>query len=126
MKVAQVFFYASLFSAATALAQQSNPFNGTWGVEFDSKKGAAREGTVVINDQGGTWEVLNHKKNNACAGRAAPIAIQRATDEELVFEISMSKALTGCKDKIATLKRADDKTLQGELDDGRQFKLVRQ
>ena len=59
-------------------------------------------------------------------GRAAPIAIQRATAEELVFEIKRSEALQGCKDSLAKLKRSDGNTLEGQFDAGRKIKLVRQ
>ncbi|MBY0420311.1 MAG: hypothetical protein K2W88_19845, partial [Pararheinheimera sp.] len=90
------------------------------------QKGAKMEGAVVIKDQGGTWDMLTSVRNNPCAGRAAPIAIQRMTADELVFEIKRSQALPGCKDGLATLKRSDDKTLEGEFDAGRKLKLVRQ
>lgn len=126
MTIARIIAFGGLLVVATVLAQQPNQYNGTWRVEFDSKKGVAREGTVVIKDQGGTWDVLHQKKNDPCAGRAAPISIQRVTEDELVFEISTSKALTGCEDRVVKLRRTDEKTLQGAIDDGRKIRLVRQ
>ena len=52
--------------------------------------------------------------------------IERASTDELVFKIMRSKSLKGCKDQIATLKRVNETTLQGELDDGRKLTLVRE
>lgn len=116
----------TLFLASAATAQETNPYNGTWRAEIEGLKGAALEGTVIIKDQGGTWDMLIRVRNNPCIGRAVPISIQRASADELVFEISRSKALPGCKDGLATLKRVDDKTLQGEFEEGRKLRLVRQ
>ena len=116
---------ASLISSL-ALAQEANPYDGRWQASFESKKGVGREGTVVIAGKEGTWEILNKKKNNPCAGRSMPIAIERVTKEELVFTINRSKTLTGCKDSIANFKRADDKTLEGEFDGGHRVTLTRE
>ena len=126
MTIGRAILIAGLLCAAAVAAQEPNPYNGTWRAEYASQQGAAREGTVVIKDQGGTWDMAGTSRGNPCIGRAVPISIQRATADELVFEISRSKALTGCKDGVATLKRTDEKTLQGEFDEGRKIKLVRQ
>jgi hypothetical protein len=113
--------------AASAIAQETNPYNGTWHAEFESAaQGAKLEGTVVIKDQGGTWDMLARKGNNPCVGREVPITMQKASADELVFEINRSKALPGCNDGIAKLKRTDDKTLEGVFDKGRKIKLIRQ
>ncbi len=117
--------FASLISSL-ALAQEPNPYDGTWQASFESKKGVGREGTVVIAGKEGTWEILIKKKNNPCAGRSMPIAIERATKDELVFTINRSKTLTGCKDGIANFKRTDDKTLVGEFDGGHPVTLTRE
>ena len=118
MNAARTTSLTSFLFAASVLAQEPNPYNGTWRAEFESQRGGKMEGTVLIKDQGGTWDMLTSARNNPCVGRAAPIAIQRATADELVFEIKRSQALQGCKDGLATLKRSDDKTLQGEFDEG--------
>lgn len=113
-------------SPLAAHAQDANPHNGTWRAAFESNSGAAREGTVVIKDQGGTWDMLMQARNNPCVGRAYPVAVQKATADELVFEIQRSKALAGCKDGSATLRRAADGSLEGEFDEGRKIRLTRE
>lgn len=110
---------------AAALAQEPNPYNGTWRAEFQGDQGAPREGTVTIKDDSGTWDMLVRAKNNPCVGRPAPIRVRKATADELVFEIARSQALAGCNDGLATLKPVDAKTLVGEFDQGRKLKLIR-
>ncbi len=126
MSNARAVLLICLFLAASAVAQEPNPYNGTWRAEFENKKGGDMEGTVVIKDQGGTWDAGNMGRNNPCRGRPAPLTIQRATADELVIEINRSKVLTGCQDGLATLKRVDEKTLEGEFGEGRKIKLIRE
>jgi len=111
---------AALLAAPIASAQEANLYDGTWKTVLEGgKKGGNRSGLVVLKDRGGTWDIDWSLKNNPCAGIRAPIVIQRASAEELVFQIKRSEALKGCKDNIATLKRVNEATLEGALDDGR-------
>lgn len=119
------FFLALAALALAAQAQESNPYNGTWKAEYTNRNGATREGKVVISDRTGTWDMAVQRGNNPCAGRAYPIAVTVANATELSFEISRAKTLAGCKDGSASLKRVDDKTLEGEFDDFK-LRLVRQ
>ena len=129
MTVSRLFAITTLAIATAAFAQGSNPYNGTWRAEIESitegKQGAKLDGKVVIEDQGGTFDMATLARKNPCAGRAYPITIRRATADELVFEINRSKALPGCKDGLARLKPTDANTLQGEFDAGRSIKLIR-
>ncbi|MGB7934608.1 MAG: hypothetical protein WCH04_20760 [Gammaproteobacteria bacterium] len=111
---------------ALALAQEDNPYNGSWHASLVNEKGISREGTVIIIDQSGTWKITSKIFKNPCAGLQAPIVIQRTSTDELMFKINRSKALWGCDDDIATLKRVNETTLQGELNDGRKLTLVRE
>jgi hypothetical protein len=111
---------------ALALTQEANPYNGTWHASLVNEKGISREGTVIINDQGGTWKITSRIFKNPCAGLQAPIVIQRTSTDELVFKIYRSRALRGCDDDIAILKRVNETTLQGELNDGRKLTLVKE
>lgn len=70
------------------------------------------------------YEWLELTATAGLIGLPAPIAIQHASPDELVFEVNRSKVLKGCKDNIVTLKRVNETTLQGELDDGRKLTLV--
>jgi hypothetical protein len=126
MNAARTILLTGFFFAASVLAQEPNPYNGTWRAEFENQRGTKLEGTVLIKDQGGTWDMLTSAKNNPCVGRAAPITIQRASADELVFEIKRSQALHGCRDTQVVLKKFDAKTLEGVFDEGRKIKLVRQ
>ena len=119
------FPFALAALALAAQAQEPNPYNGTWKAEYTTRSGASREGKVVISDRTGTWDMAVQRSNNPCTGRAYPIAVIVANASELSFEISRAKTLVGCKDGTATLKRVDDKTLEGEFDDFK-LRLVRQ
>lgn len=119
----------SALLASIAFAQGSNPFNGKWLAKFQGERGGAREAELVVKDDAGTWKVFgtsHDTKRNPCMGRDLPIAVQRASTGEFAFRIESSKALTGCTDRSVTLKRVDDKTLEGQFDDGRMLTLVRE
>jgi hypothetical protein len=125
MKTIQWLVIGTLLASPFALAQESNPYSGAWEVNMVNNKGGSVNGEVVVKDQGGTWDINWQSQKKPCAGIKAPIVIQRASSDELVFEIKRSEALRGCKDHIATLKRVNDTTLQGELNDGRKLTLLR-
>ncbi|HWH81851.1 MAG TPA: hypothetical protein VNU71_06405 [Burkholderiaceae bacterium] len=107
-------------------AQSPNPYNGSWAASFDGNKTADVEGTVVVNDDGGTWKFLARDRKNPCVGREAPIAVISASADQLVFEVNRSKVLTGCKDFTMKFKKIDDRTLSGQTSEGRVISLIRQ
>ena len=115
-----------LLAGPLALAQTPNPYNGTWHVKLADEGGKTREGTVSIADLGGTWKITAKNFKNPCQGLQSPVVVQRATADELVFQINRSKALRGCEDNIATLKPMNETTLQGEVDDGRKITLTKE
>lgn len=119
-----VFVVAFLFSVPVA-AQMENPYNGKWTVSFDGKKTADLDGSVVIKGDGGTWDMVAQGRKNPCIGREFPITVRKASSDELVFTVNRAETLAGCKDSTYTLKRVDDKTMKGELADGRVMSLVR-
>jgi len=90
-----------------------------------NNKGGSVKGKVMLKDQDGTWDMFWQSTIQPCAGIQAPIKIKRASTDELVFKIMRSKSLKGCKNHIATLKRINETTLKGELNDGRELTLVR-
>lgn len=108
-----------------ALAQEPNPYQGTWKATMVNKKGETRKGEVILKDKDGTWDIDWQNPSDPCAGLRSPVTIQRTSADELVFEINRSKALKGCKDSIVIMKRVDDTTLKGALGDGRKLTLVR-
>ena len=125
MTRAIVTLLAALVLSAPALAQTDHPFNGSWTVAFDGKKTPELEGTVVINGAAGTWDVIAQSRKNPCVGRAYPITIQKADGDELVLTVNRAAALPGCKDSTYTFKKVDDKTMKGEVGDGRTTSLTR-
>ena len=126
MKSTEWLVTGALLIYTATLAAETNPYRGTWHLSTVSKKGISREGTVVIKDQDGTWKTSSISVKNPCAGILAPLVIKKTSSDGLVFEITKSKALRGCEDNIATLKRINETTLQGELEDGRKLTLVRE
>ncbi|HUT40367.1 MAG TPA: hypothetical protein VM011_03425 [Gammaproteobacteria bacterium] len=113
-------------ACSTVWAQEPNPYSGTWKMSLVNKKGEHRQGAVIIADQEGSWDIERQDVKNPCVGIRAPISINSVSADELVFEIVRSRSLKGCKDNIATLKRVDENTLQGALDDGRTLTLTRE
>ena len=126
MKTTAWLVTGALLMYTATLAADTNPYSGTWHLSTVSKKGKSREGTVVLKDLDGTWKTSSINVKNPCTGMLAPLIIKEASSERLVFEIAKSKALRGCEDSTATLKRVNETTLQGELDDGRKLTLVRE
>jgi hypothetical protein len=117
----------SLMSSVCWVQAQEASYDGKWQASFEgSAVGASREGTVSISGKEGTWDMAVRSRKDPCIGRPYPITVQRATAEELVFDINRSKTLMGCKDGTAKLKRVDDKTLEGEFDGGRKLTLKRE
>jgi hypothetical protein len=115
---------ASALSLA-AYAQQPHSFNGTWKAQYTARSGAAREGTVVITDTTGTWDMAVQRSSNPCVGRAYPISVTPLSASEVQIVIHRAKTLPGCKDSAARLRRVNDNTLEGEVDD-LSLTLVRQ
>lgn len=112
-----------------AFAQGPNPYNGKWLAKFQDKRGGAQEAELSVKDDGGTWKVWGTSrdtKRNPCIGRDLPITVKLASTEGLAFRIEGSKVLAGCPDGSVTLKRVDDKTLEGQFGDGRTLTLVRE
>jgi hypothetical protein len=114
-------------SAVTLLASfhatgQSNPYNGTWHATFKGFSGANRDGTVIIADADGSWDMNINDPGNPCIGRKFPIAVQKATAEELEFLVNGSKTLAGCPDTQLTFRAVDASTLKG-LVNGNEFTL---
>ncbi len=116
---------AAVVLAAPVVAQTENPYNGKWTISLEGKKMAADvEGSIVVKGEGGTWDMALSRKN-PCAGREYPITVKKASAEELVFTVDRAKTLAGCKDTTYTFKRVDDKTMKGELGEGREASLTR-
>lgn len=113
----------TLLVSSGALAQD-NPHNGSWHAVFKTERGIERDGTVVVENDGGSWDMNAQSRNNPCTGRKVPITVKKATAEGLVFEVSRSKALTGCGDTLMDLKAVDGKTLEGTFD-GRPFRMTK-
>ena len=116
---------AATLAAGPVCAQIENSFNGKWVVSFDGKKTIDLEGTVVVNGTGGTWDIVAQSRKNPCVGREFPITVNKASADELTFTVNRAATLTGCKDSTYTFKKVDEKTLKGELTDGRAASLTR-
>ena len=116
---------AAFLAAQPVVAQTDNPFNGSWTISFDGKKTVDLDGTVVVNGTGGTWNIVAQSRKNPCVGRAYPITVQKATADELTFTVNRAVTLAGCNDSTHTFKKVNDKTLNGELAEGRAVSLTR-
>lgn len=116
---------ATLCLVGTSSAQSPNPHNGKWTISLDGKGTVDLEGTVIVKDDGGVWDVVARASKNPCVGREYPITVQKSSAEELTFTVNRAKTLTGCKDSTYTFKKFDDRTMKGEVGEGRAASLVR-
>lgn len=108
------------------LAQQNNPYEGSWLARFNGDSGTPEDAELVVKAGAGTWTNSRRIRSNPCTGRTTPVAVSRATGNEFEFAVNGSRALAGCPDFIVSVKRVDDKTLEGQYSDGRKISLVRQ
>lgn len=90
---------------ASAHAQPSSTFQGTWAVTWEGDK-QTYEARLVLGAQGGTWKTSARSKNNPCVGREVPVKIEAATVEEARLTLAFSEAIPGCKDSKVTLRAA--------------------
>lgn len=111
---------------ADAFAQAGNPHNGTWKMQFDATERVQVQGTVDVKDDSGAWKTVARDSRDPCAGREAPIAVRKATAEQLVFRVMRSKVLSGCPDFTVTMNRVDDNNLQGAMNNGWKVQMTRQ
>jgi hypothetical protein len=113
-----------LWTAPWALGQ-TGLHDGEWTAHF-SAANQVREARVVIKGQGGSWQTLYLPQGaDICFKLEVPIEVINTTPQDITFAGRASRALAGCADgNPVTLKRVDDKTLEGALSDGRPLKLV--
>ena len=116
----------AVFALSSAVfAQTANPYNGTWTVLLEGFERARLQGTAVVKDEVGTWHITASARMDPCIGREAPMTVQVPSADELVFNVTRSKVLTGCPDFTMKFKKIDDKTMKVELSGGRSATLTR-
>ena len=112
-----------------AIAQEKISLDGRWLAEYPRRNNATMlEAVVVLKGSSGTWNVTppSVRARNPCLGRDYPIAVIAESAESVDLAVRGSQALTGCSDLSVKLKRIDDKTLEGLIDDTRKVTLKRQ
>ena len=110
-----VVWLALAAASAPVCAQSDHPFNGSWTISFDGRRTADLEGTVVVQGDGGSWDMVAQASKNPCVGRPYPITVRKASADELVFTVNRAATLPGCKDSTYTFKKVDDKTLLAHI-----------
>jgi hypothetical protein len=122
-----------LFVAAACLAaggaSSQSPLDGSWRVAFETEGNEAREGIVELKGGAGTWTTYGRSvrdRKDVCVGRPLPLSVTGDANSTLSLQVDAASAVPGCRDRKATLKRVDDRTLEGAFDNGRPLKLVRQ
>lgn len=122
-----LFVAAACVAAGTAWSQ--SPLDGSWRVTFETEGNEAREGSVELKGGAGTWTTYGRSvrdRKDVCVGRPLPLSVTGDAATALNLQVDAASAVPGCRDRKATLKRVDDKTLEGAFDNGRPLKLVRQ
>ena len=114
-----------LTMSTITVSEELDSYNGTWEVQMITGKGDHLEGVVEIHQQEGTWKMYSEcvRLKCPCKGLRAPIVIKETASDELVLNVLKSKSLRGCSDRTASLKRLEDGTLSGELDNGSKLVL---
>ncbi|MGC3985812.1 MAG: hypothetical protein QM777_14455 [Pseudorhodoferax sp.] len=117
---------ACLLGLAPWAFAQTGAFDGEWTAHFNAAN-QPRTARVVIKGEGGSWQTLYLPQGaDICFKLEVPIEVSSTTAQEITFRGRASKALAGCADgNPVTLKRVDDKTLEGAMGDGRPVRLVR-
>ena len=112
-------------AATGLLAQEANPYNGTWSGTYTTKKGDQR--TIVLNLSGdnGTWKNHVRVRQDTCLGRELPVTIARATATQLTIRINGSKFMQGCEDFGVRFSRTGDNAIEGKLRKMGNLTLVR-
>ena len=108
-----------------AFSEEPHQYDGIWKIKMITAKGKTRKGTLEISNQGGTWDIDHTNVKDDCKGRPAPIEIEEASTEVLIFQVLKSRALRGCNDFTVNLKPINESTLEGESDNSRKITLTR-
>ena len=120
-----VFALALGLVALQSNAQQSNPYNGSWLATLNNDRGVPEQYEVVVTELTGTWRATQLRAKNPCRGLTMPVAVTSATATDFEFSINGSKVLSGCSDLTVSVKRTNDKMMEGQVNDGRKITLVR-
>lgn len=114
-------------AATGLLAQEPNPYNGTWLGKYTTlKKGEQRSVVLNLSDSGGTWKNHVRIRQDTCLGRELPVTITRATATHLAIRIHGSKFMPGCKDFGVKFSRTGDNAFAGTMGKGVELTFVRQ
>lgn len=115
--------------AQVGMAQDGKSHDGNWVAQYPQRKNDNMlEAVVVLRGSTGTWNVTppSVRAKNPCLGRDYPVTVVAASGDSIELAVHGSKALTGCSDLSVKLKRIDETTLEGLIDDTRKVTLKRQ
>jgi hypothetical protein len=121
-------FCLAILSPLACLAQTSDSLEGVWTANFNALNGTQREAKVAIKGGEGTWKLATARTNreDPCIGSPIPFTVSKEEDV-IRFAMSPSRNLAGCgADYTLTVKKVDERTLEGSFRDGRKFVLTRQ
>ena len=128
MKLLTLAFIAAISLCGLSPAHAQANLDGRWRVTFSNEGSDYREAELVLKGEGGNWMTYgraNKDKKDPCIGRQLPVTTTVSSTTEVNLQINASKALEGCKDRTATLRQIDQNTLEGEFENGRPLKLIR-
>ena len=104
--------------------------DGRWIAVFASAGSDEQRATVVVHsDNRGTWTSLGnspHQRLDACAGKPMRITTVPGPSSTVTLLVEGDLAAGGCAPRKARLTIVDGHTLEGEFDDGRVLRLIRQ
>ena len=115
-------------AAFTTGAQAQPLLDGTWKATFATEGSEGREATVTIDGLTGSWTTharSTKDKKDVCVGRPLPMTLLDSGSSTVTLRVDASTVVQGCRDRKARLTRVDARTLEGEFDNGRVLRLVR-
>lgn len=129
MKIRMLTVATAMVLVSQVFAQDGAPLSGSWYGEIQLPGGLTAEVQMrVQGPAGGTWTVTPRADRpgmpNPCLRRPLPLAITEA-EGAIKLHIQAAREVKGCNDGRATLKRIDERHLEGNFADGRPLKLAR-
>jgi hypothetical protein len=130
MRVQAKAMVVAVFVLHATVVMAEPEWSGNWKATFATEDGGSREAKVTLDMNAGTWTALaahgKQDKRDACVGRALPVVLKNAGSTTVTLHIEGSKAAAACGNRKARLTGVDQRTLEGEFEDGSVVRLERQ
>lgn len=127
MNVTSLAALLALSIGAATPARAEPELSGRWKATFATEGIEAREADVLIDGLTGSWVACARPSRDKgdCVGRPKAIVLSDTGTSTVSLRFDASTTPAARKGLKARLTVVDEKTLEGEFDDGRVLRLVR-